>query len=197
MCLVEQSTRLRGSAQAVKRLEDILLGIYVDDQLIKEVPSYHGEAGPGYSLLKACVGAGVVDSYFPLHDSRVTLSLWRSKSWGLLSPPIQEIREYFGDREAFYFAWLSHYCKITLIPASIGTVIWAWGRYSHTEIDDNPVAPLFGMFVVIWANLYHKLWSRQSATLSWGTVLIQEVCGSARASLGVRLRKRTTSSASV
>lgn len=62
--------------QAVERLEQILLGVWVDDQLIKELPSYHGEAGPGHSLLKAVIGEGVVDSFFPLHDSKAALAVW-------------------------------------------------------------------------------------------------------------------------
>jgi len=156
------------SAQAVERLNEILSGICVDDKLIKELPDYHGEQGPEHSLLKACMGEGVIDSFFPIHDGKTVLACWRSKNWSLISPPIDEIRAYFGDREAFYFAWVSHYCKMALVPGVIGTVIWLFSRVFEVTIDENPVAPLFGIFVAIWANLYLKLWTRQAAELSWG-----------------------------
>ena len=156
--------------QVVQRFHEILQGVFVDSQLIKELPAYHGEVGTGYPLLKAVVGEGVVDSYFPLHNDGAVLSIWRSKNWELFKPPIEEIREYFGDREAFYFSWLSHYTTLMLVPAVIGFAIWAWAYFSELKIDDNPAAPLFGIFVAIWATIYLKLWTRQSSMHSWGNI---------------------------
>ena len=38
--------------------------------------------------------------------------------------PLDQIAEYYGEKWAFYFAWLLHYTSWLIIPAVIGLIIY-------------------------------------------------------------------------
>ncbi len=105
-----------------------------------DVPDHHGEEGE--ELLRACIGAGLVESFFPLHQDPVRRAVWRERSSWLLSPPVEDVRAYFGERAAMYFAWASLYTKMALIPAVPGFLLWVWMAVTGTSIDHNIFAPV-------------------------------------------------------
>jgi anoctamin-7 len=94
--------------------------------------------------------AGVYESFTPLHDGpclvhvrkvnheelkRENLRAWLYHNWCKTTPgkfltaqqPIREIRKYFGEEVAYYFAWLGFY-TLWLIPLSIcGLVVVLYG----------------------------------------------------------------------
>jgi len=78
--------------------------------------------------------------------------LWRSSSWSVLDAPVDEIRAYFGEEIAFYFAWVGFYSKATLVPGIVGAVLWVSSNYIfQVDIDHNAYAPLYGIGVAVWS----------------------------------------------
>eukprot|EP00808_Paulinella_micropora_P001736 g31326.t1 len=73
-------------------------------------------------------------AYFPLHDSKKKEALYQKwHRWtSLVYQPIDEIRAYYGEAVALYFAFLSFYTTKLWVPAILGLAlfIWqlAWGR---------------------------------------------------------------------
>ncbi|KAJ3407276.1 Anoctamin-7 [Chytridiales sp. JEL 0842] len=90
--------------------------------------------------------------------------------------PLREIRDYFGEKVAFYFAWLGFYTIWTLLPALVGLCVFIYGLtksptwYSPTVFDNALTTP-FAFFMAVWSTLFLEFWKRQEATLRtvWDT----------------------------
>ncbi len=120
----------------------------------------------GEAIFPRSVSEGVVAQIFPVHEPQAVERL--RKSWVtqfFKTQPIESIREYFGIKIAFYFAWLGHYTTALFIPAAFGLLVWLCGD------DSNLGFVGFAFFNVIWSTLYLESWKRRSAELAytWGT----------------------------
>lgn len=86
------------------------------------------------SFLQSESGSHLIHSIIPLHQLSQLSQLQNSWVFAspseVLSPPIGQIREYFGPEIALYFAWLSYFTIWLIVPAVIGKVkdstIFAW-----------------------------------------------------------------------
>eukprot|EP01041_Mallomonas_annulata_P010589 gene10589-22100_t len=84
--------------------------------------------------------------------------------------PVNEMKEYFGEKIALYFNFISHYVSWLILPAIIGIVlqliVWSTGDFSH------PVLSPFSVFIVLWAIIMLEVWKRKEkyTALKWGTV---------------------------
>ncbi|XP_071443817.1 anoctamin-6-like [Hetaerina americana] len=103
-----------------------------------------------YSLL----ANGTYHDAYPLHDGdykgddSITSSpgmrcrlkrIWARPGMWRKKQPLDEIREYFGDEVALYFAWLGLYTK-SLIPAAVmGVVCFFYGLIQLATPDKEPV----------------------------------------------------------
>jgi hypothetical protein len=130
---------------------------------------------PGCDLSYYFRRVKIVKNYFPNHEEdRVT---WFDKNWILSMPwndaPIDEIRNYFGEKIAFYFAWLAHFTNWLVAPGIVG-VILAFFLLSRKieEINRSVVGPVFGVFLMIYMTCYLEFWKRAAATLAfrWGVI---------------------------
>jgi hypothetical protein len=117
--------------------------------------------------------SGLIVNYFPIHEAdRVT---WFQSNWVLSMPwheaPIDEIRNYFGEKIAFYFAWLTHFTNWLVAPGFVG-VLLAFYLVSRKveEVNRSVIGPVFGIFLMIYMTVYLEFWKRRSATLAfqWG-----------------------------
>lgn len=73
----------------------------------------------------------IFDSAFPLHDggtSRQRLhAQWASFRMTCKPQPLNQIRNYFGEKVAFYFAFMDFYTKMLVIPSVFGVAAFLYG----------------------------------------------------------------------
>eukprot|EP00971_Amphidinium_carterae_P187915 3730089-Amphidinium_carterae.1 len=75
----------------------------------------HGEDGGDKELL----------GYFPLHEDRKLVDLrrhWFGWIW-MSSDYAEKIHDYFGDKVAYYYLFMSYYWKMLMLPGLIGLVL--------------------------------------------------------------------------
>jgi hypothetical protein len=129
---------------------------------------------PGCSLqLGRLVECGCLIGYFPLHDLGTRIQL--EKKWLQLhrmpnKQPIASIRNYYGEKIAMYFAWLSVYTTFLLYASLPGFITYcvAFGE----QRTDSTLTPAFAAFMAVWATIFLECWKRAEITyvMEWGMV---------------------------
>lgn len=131
---------------------------------------------PGHPSRSVMRGAPVLSSYqevrlvtvFPLHDDQDLDSL--NKAWGrtVFHPPLDQIRNYFGESVALYWSFAESYTKFLFLIAIIGAVEFLFELFGVNYIYSNL---LFSLFNLLCLALFLELWKRKSAEHSffWGT----------------------------
>jgi anoctamin-10/anoctamin-7 len=114
---------------------------------------------------------------YPLHDTHLREQLQREWLAPLRMPnnqPFTEIKDYFGEKIALYFAWLGHYTTWLIAPSIIG-VLTAANVY-YTGDPDSDLVPFFGLFMCLWSTFFLEFWKRRNATLAmeWGMTEFEE-----------------------
>ncbi|XP_029438393.1 anoctamin-9 [Rhinatrema bivittatum] len=92
--------------------------------------------------LRDLIRQDVFETAFPLHDLNNELGKDLKKKWArwrdvLHAQPVAEIRDYFGEKVALYFAWLGWY-TIMLFPAAVvGSIVFLYGlvHFSSSQIS--------------------------------------------------------------
>ncbi len=59
----------------------------------------------------------------------------RPKNW-FIYQPIHIVRQYFGEKLAFYFSWLGFYTTWLVLPSVVGFFVFIYGAI--TVIWDKP-----------------------------------------------------------
>mmetsp|Transcript_112623 Transcript_112623/g.351109 ORF Transcript_112623/g.351109 Transcript_112623/m.351109 type:complete len:744 (+) Transcript_112623:109-2340(+) len=109
--------------------------------------------------------------YFPLHEHRKLVDLdkdwFKAFAWGT---HIDKVRDYFGERIALYFLFMSHFNKWLTVPAIAGVFLWLLDLIMGTP--DNPTAIFMCVGMGLWATFFIHFWRRLAAkhTLKWGTL---------------------------
>ncbi|KAK4043370.1 calcium-activated chloride channel-domain-containing protein [Parachaetomium inaequale] len=104
-----------------------------------------------------------VQSVFPLHDrafNRAWISEW-SRKYYLDEGDIGRIRDRFGERVAFYFAFLQSYFLFLVFPAAFGFAAWLLlGAYSW----------VYAVVNCLWAVVFFEHWKMKEVDLAvqWG-----------------------------
>ncbi|KAF0688929.1 Aste57867_19533 [Aphanomyces stellatus] len=116
------------------------------------------------------VAQHVLTGAYPLHD--VVEQEQLKKEWisWTLAQPLDHIRDYFGDNVGMYFALLSHGTKWLILATVVGVVFFVWQTiYSFGDLERIYV-PAFGVFMILWATLWLKHWTRAQSILKmqWG-----------------------------
>ncbi|RMZ94526.1 anoctamin-4-like isoform X2, partial [Brachionus plicatilis] len=93
------------------------------------------------------IAQGIFEACYPLHEDYGFLDekktnrqlLWeywaRPKNWAIYQP-IFIIRQYFGEKLAFYFAWLGFYTTWLVLPSIVGLFVFLYGAI--TLVWDRP-----------------------------------------------------------
>ena len=85
----------------------------------------------------------------PLRPKRLlaVLKLWQNPHNGL-DEPISEVRDYFGDQIAIYFAFLGFYTRWLTYPAFFGIAFQIW---SGVVGEDNLGLVIYCVFICCWS----------------------------------------------
>ncbi|XP_074921146.1 anoctamin-9 isoform X6 [Chelonoidis abingdonii] len=83
--------------------------------------------------LQKLIKAKVFEAAFPLHKQE-ELRQKLKENWArwrkiLKKQPIEEIRSYFGEKVALYFAWLGWYTRILFPAAVLGLLVFLYGIF--------------------------------------------------------------------
>lgn len=110
-------------------------------------------------------------AFFPLHDrptaKAIQHKIWERAVWPW-SVPVEDVREYYGEKVALYNVFIGHYSLWIFTPSIIGVafqlVVWATVDFSH------PVLPFYSLVITVWSIYMLEYWKRQEATtaLMWG-----------------------------
>lgn len=116
--------------------------------------------------------------FFPLHDNVELRSLeckWLQFFQWPWNQPVDEIKDYFGEKIGLYFLWLGHYTMWLLVAGIVG--IFAWINVAVDGNDPNAEAmPYFSVFMALWATLFLEFWKRKQSfySMKWGMVGYEE-----------------------
>ena len=92
--------------------------------------------------------------------------------------PIDEIRDYFGDDYALYFAWIGLYTRSLATLSVLGVVVMLYGSVTARTIDPdkNDLTLLYSVFVAVWSVMFLQRWARRENELRflWGTEAFAE-----------------------
>ncbi len=122
-------------------------------------------------------------SYYPLHDEITRQSLYttwiKRSSLQSLSTPINEIKAYFGETIALYFAFTSHYTQWLSYLSVVSVFVtleliasyYAHNSSIHMAFVHSRSIPLYCIFVAFWSQFMIERWKRTEARLAmeWGT----------------------------
>jgi anoctamin-10 len=167
------------------RLQDWLYGVRpsaptkqtnkIDEHIQDEPISQAEKLRLAYLLItkpKSEGGAGIspksgqwrhVKSVFPLHDHAFNRA-W-IKSWGTKymvdDKDLNDIRDRFGEKVAFYFAFLQSYFAFLVFPAAFGFATWLiLGQFSW----------VYGVVNCLWSVVFFEYWKKKEVDLAvqWG-----------------------------
>ncbi|EGZ17182.1 hypothetical protein PHYSODRAFT_503593 [Phytophthora sojae] len=154
------------------------------------------ETDGGAGLNESCpVAARHVVQMYPLHKQDLALlktrwvTFWRASLLtakhdhdqtqnpnfrclvvrSVLHQPLDDVAQYFGERVAFYFAWMEMYTRWLVVPSVAGVVLFA--LQVHSQHLDHPAAPVYAVFMALWTSAFIIAWKRRAAALAyrWGT----------------------------
>ncbi|KAB0797482.1 hypothetical protein PPYR_08475 [Photinus pyralis] len=118
----------------------------------------------GQSILHVCLVEHLIKAIYPLHDVESLKKLGKRWYATLFDPqPLEEIRLYFGEAIALYFAFLGFYTAALVFPTFLG--------FLQLFVSHETV-PFFCVFNVVWVTVLLELWRRRSNELAfqWGTI---------------------------
>ncbi|CAK7234402.1 hypothetical protein SBRCBS47491_008936 [Sporothrix bragantina] len=131
------------------------------------------KGGAGHHQQTLSVGSTqnkFVASIFPLHDhafNRAWLRKW-STQYVLDASDLDSIRDKFGERVAFYFAFMQSYFSFLLFPAGFGFCAWlVIGQYSWFYAAVN----------CLWSVVFFEYWKKREVDLAvqWGVHGVSQI----------------------
>ena len=116
------------------------------------------------------IADGVLSAVVPIHEASVVeehlMERWAMAPLKVYpEQPLDDVRDYFGERIAFYFAFAQTLTRSLIAPSIVGFIavcgIFVYGS------PDNPLCPLYSMFILLWITGFCKQWRREEARLAF------------------------------
>ena len=111
-------------------------------RFLDPVPSH----GP---LIRRMVRVGAVELFYPLHDGiywdksgsysgRTSLRMWLLKHWASFRymfkiQPLDQVRNYFGEKVALYFAFMGFYTNWLTVLSLVGIAVMIFGLLDFND----------------------------------------------------------------
>lgn len=114
---------------------------------------------------------GWLKGCFPLHNRSKTKAI--QEKWfryPFQNLPLTDLKDYFGEKVALYFAFVDHFNRFLIIPALVGIpfqiAVWAMNDYNA------PFLPFYSLFMAISSVVMLEHWKRKEKTiaLEWGMI---------------------------
>ena len=91
--------------------------------------------------------------------------------WKIFSPPSTAIRNYFGEKIAFYFEFLGIYSQYLLISPLVGIalfVIFIWLNSDHW--GTKVMYCVYAIMTIVWSTIFLEHLKRRSngLAIAWG-----------------------------
>ncbi|KAJ0393929.1 hypothetical protein P43SY_002876 [Pythium insidiosum] len=114
-----------------------------------------------------------IHDMFPLHDKHVTdqlIATWIA-SWRVFDlndkAALKSLRHHFGEKVAYYFAFINYYNRALLPLAILGILVQILHGVVGTKTYMR-LLPFWGLGVsVVWAFSFLKSWDRKNATMQY------------------------------
>lgn len=100
-----------------------------------------------------------VEAIFALHDHKFNkewIMQWSSKYF-LDNEDLTKIRDRFGEKIAFYFAFLQSYFRFLFFPAGFGAFSWLFLR---------EYSPIYAAVNCLWCVVFIEYWKKQEIDLA-------------------------------
>lgn len=94
--------------------------------------------------------------------------------WRPFAQPFADIRDYFGEKVALYYAWMGHFTIFLLIPALLAILMEIYYTVRGSQVMDDGLdwgTYVYAIGIVTWAAVYVQCWKREcyAIALKWGT----------------------------
>lgn len=116
---------------------------------------------------------GVLYKFFPLHKRSEQRWLW--DNWVkrvIRKQPIDQIRDYFGEKVGFYFGYLGYSLKWLLPVAVLGLIIFLSQQIKTPAVKKWTYvgSVIWSVIMPVWATLFVEFWKRksQARAVRWG-----------------------------
>jgi len=107
----------------------------------------------------------IFEQYFNMHHQtwlQLLNEVWIN---GGVSPPIDTVRDYFGEKVAFYFAFLAHYTKSLMALSVIGVPFFLVQAVSGDP--DHSSTVFYCVMVNVWFTFFISYWKQTQTTLCY------------------------------
>lgn len=89
--------------------------------------------------------------------------------------PLNDVRDYFGEKIALYYAWFGFYTFSLLFLSVVGVsidIVYVVKHWSEKDFPFQLTDILFLIFVIVWTVLIKEVWvyEERAIALKWGTV---------------------------
>lgn len=107
-------------------------------------------------------------------EQPVIPGLWKRVVVGCMYQPLDSIEQYFGEKVAFYFAWLQHTAGHLIFLSAAGLILFMFQL--GTDNWDHPLRPFFAILVMLWTFVVLINWKKRANFLAyrWGTMNYKE-----------------------
>jgi len=119
--------------------------------------------------------------YFPLHEQSQLRDM--DDHWFTVfvtGRNIDKVRDYFGERIAMYFLFMSHLTKWLVLPSLVGIILWVLDMIIQTPDNFTSIFVCVGMG--LWTSSFIHFWRRKANkhALKWGTFYMGKVMETTR-----------------
>eukprot|EP00187_Rhodella_violacea_P014053 CAMPEP_0184710592 /NCGR_PEP_ID=MMETSP0314-20130426/1350_1 /TAXON_ID=38298 /ORGANISM="Rhodella maculata, Strain CCMP 736" /LENGTH=845 /DNA_ID=CAMNT_0027172459 /DNA_START=65 /DNA_END=2602 /DNA_ORIENTATION=- len=111
------------------------------------------------SLMKWGIENDYIETFFPLSDEKATTAIAEQITYSTpfgTDKTLRNIREYFGDKVALYFAFVKSYTQAGLVLAACGFFVFLGSLFG-----DRAAAvflSFFVLFIAVWSGLTYGQW---------------------------------------